>query len=295
MRRNNTMGGVDRFGPEGRASALVLTIDNLGEASALQRGEQQLPTGSDPSVTRALPWLLDELDRHELTATFFVEAINCELYPEAVTGIAARGHELGHHGWSHEQWATLAPDDEREVLTRGLKAFESLGLRPRGFRPPGGELTPGSPGLLQRLGFEWCSPAGGDARIEGGDAHIEGGDARIEDGLAYVPFDWELVDAYHLMESFASLRVSRGDPETPADPSGLAARLERSLVRPGLHTLILHPFLMLDDAWAAGVAEILSVLAGLARDGLSSTVPGGVFANWLRGETANPPGPARGA
>ena len=99
------MARVDRFGPEGLPGALVLTIDNLGEASALERGEAFAPTRRDPSVTQALPWLLDELDRHGLTATFFVEAINCELYPDAVAGIAARGHELGHHGWSHEQWA----------------------------------------------------------------------------------------------------------------------------------------------------------------------------------------------
>jgi peptidoglycan/xylan/chitin deacetylase (PgdA/CDA1 family) len=247
-------------------AAFVLTFDNLGEASALQRGQQLLPTRRDPSVTRALPWLLDELDRHHLKATFFVEAINCELYPEAVADIAARGHELGHHGWSHEHWADLSPEAEREAFVRGLDAYEALGLRPRGFRPPGGELTPSSRVLLRELGFEWCSPAGGDARVE--------------DGLAYVPFDWELVDAYHLMDSFGSLRVSRGDPAAPADPSGLAARLEQALVRPGLRTLILHPFLMLDDAWAAGVGDLL---AFLARQSGTSVVTGGAFVDRLRG------------
>jgi len=39
---------------------------------------------------------------------------------------------------------------------------------------------------------------------------------------------------------------------------------------------------MLDDAWAAGVAEVLSEVAQLARDGLTAVVPGGVFADWLR-------------
>ena len=98
------MARVDGSDPERLPSTLVLTIDNLGEASALERGEQRAASGRDPSVTRALPWLLRELDRHQLTATFFVEAINCELYPHAVRAIAARGHELGHHGWSHENW-----------------------------------------------------------------------------------------------------------------------------------------------------------------------------------------------
>jgi len=72
-------------------------------------------------------------------------------------------------------------------------------LRPRGFRPPGGELTEATPALLRELGFEWCSPAGDEARVDG--------------GLAYLPFDWELVDAYHLMDSFASLRAARGEPD----------------------------------------------------------------------------------
>jgi Polysaccharide deacetylase len=263
------MGWVDGFGPEGRASALVLTIDNLGEASALERGEQQLPTRRDPSVTEALPWLLDELDRHGLAATFFIEAINCELYPDAVAGIAARGHELGHHGWSHEQWASLTPDEERDVLARGLAAFDSLGLRPRGFRPPGGELTEATPALLRELGFEWCSPVGQTATID--------------DRVAYVPFDWEVVDAYHLMDSFASLRASRGDPAASTPPAALAARLRESVLRSARReTLILHPFLMLDPAWAAGVGYLLETIAGQARAGRTWVVPGGTFADWLR-------------
>ena len=247
---------------------VVLTIDNLGEASALERGEQPRAPGRDPSVTTALPWLLDQLDRQNLTATFFVEAINCELYPHAVREIATRGHEIGHHGFSHETWRELSPEAERETLARGLDAFATLNLQPRGFRPPGGELTAASPALLREYGFEWCSPAGETAGLR--------------DGLAYVPFDWELVDAYHLMDSFGPLRVSRGDREAPRAPAELADWLAHRLSAGGRHTLILHPFLMLDDAWSAGVADVLASVADLARDGMTSVVPGGVFADWLR-------------
>ena len=101
---------VANFGPAGLPSALVLTIDNLGEARALERGTQppDAPVGDDPSVTEALPWLLDELESAGLTATFFVEAINTELYPDALKQIAARGHGLGLHGWRHEEWTSLS-------------------------------------------------------------------------------------------------------------------------------------------------------------------------------------------
>jgi peptidoglycan/xylan/chitin deacetylase (PgdA/CDA1 family) len=260
---------VDRSGPEQPSSTLVLTFDNLGEAAALERGEPPVAPGRDPSVSRALPWLLDQLDRHGLIATFFVEAVNCELYPDAVQEIAAGGHELGHHGWAHETWRDLSLQNERDALARGLDAFEKLGLRPRGFRPPGGGLTEHTPALLLEHGFEWCSPAGDHAEIR--------------DGLAYVPFDWDLVDAYHLMDSFGTLRASRGDPEPRRTPAELADWLAHRLAAGGRQTLILHPFLMLDDAWAAGVAEVLAAVAELTRDGLTAVVPGGVFAASLRG------------
>ena len=129
------MAGVDVSAAQRLPNSLVLTFDNLGEAAALERGENVVALGRDPSVTVALPWVLDQLDRHGLTATFFVEAVNCERYPDAVREIAARGHELGHHGWAHETWRDLSPQDEREALTRGLEAFATLGLQAKRLSP----------------------------------------------------------------------------------------------------------------------------------------------------------------
>jgi peptidoglycan/xylan/chitin deacetylase (PgdA/CDA1 family) len=218
-------------------------------------------------VTEALPWVLQVLDDAGLTATFFVEAINCELYPAAVRSIAARGHELGMHGWQHEQWHELSVDRERSVLERSSRAFESLGLSVSGFRPPGGELTAWSVGLLRDVGVRWCSPAGGEFGTR--------------DGLAWVPFPWELVDAYWLMESFADLRVARGDASQPLSAATLAGRL-REAVRSIAHsrsraTLILHPFLMLEPAWRDGAGEVLSEIAELSRRGDLWVGPGGAM------------------
>ncbi len=148
--------------PEGLPRAIVLTFDNLGEASALQRGtwDARTPLGQDPSVTRALPRVLDELERHELRATFFVEAINCELNPTALHAIAERGHELGVHGWRHEPWDQLDEVAERELLGRSTRAFANAGLPVRAFRPPGGEGTPHTEALLRAHGYGWWSPVG---------------------------------------------------------------------------------------------------------------------------------------
>jgi peptidoglycan/xylan/chitin deacetylase (PgdA/CDA1 family) len=263
---------VGSFGPDRLARALVLTFDNLGEASELERGTwpPEKPLGRDPSVTRALPRLLDELDVHGLEATFFVEAINCELYPDALREIAARGHELGVHGWRHEPWAGLPAGREHRLLERAREAVAGLGLVARAFRPPGGVLTERSEALLRELGYAWCSPAGGAATVK--------------DGLAFVPFDWELVDAYHLMERFGELRGRRGDDIAPMPAADLTARLARTLAGGGgIQTLILHPFLMLDEQWFDGVRVLLALIAGLASEGRVWVVSGGRFAAWLRG------------
>ena len=220
-----------------------LTFDNLGEAAELERGTWPAgePLGHHGSVTTVLPRLLDELDVHGLQATFFVEGINCELYSEALVEIAARGHELGVHGWRHEPWAQLPADREWELLTRADRAFRALGLAPAGFRPPGGMATGQTAGLLGELGYTYWSRAAPVSPAP---------------GLDDLTFEWGLVDAYWLMERFADQRRRRGDPSDPLAPSAVGERLARA----GSETvLVLHPFLMLDKAWWEQVCRLLAL------------------------------------
>lgn len=245
----------------------MLTFDNLGEASELERGtwDAQVPLGRHPSVTVVLPKLLDALDALGMVATFFVEALNCELYPWVVCEIAARGHEVGVHGWRHEAWTQLSSDRERELLVRAGRAFASLGIQPRAFRPPGGEPTAATEALLREFGYRWWSPSG------------EG--TGVRDGLAAIPFEWELVDAYHLMERFAELRVERGDGRAPLRPDETAEHLISRLARAtGPQTVILHPFLMSEEAWWEEATRVLARIADLGRDRRVWTGPGGEFA-----------------
>ncbi len=267
---------VQGYGPALLRRATVLTFDNLGEASALERGthDPRAPLGGDPSVTEALPWLLAELDRNRLNATFFVEAINCELYPRALQAIVARGHALGVHGWRHEAWGQLQRSSERELLGRSTRAFREAGLPVASFRPPGGELTPQTRELLREHGYVWYSAAGGVAELR--------------DGLASIPFEWDLVDAYYLMDRFAGLRRQHGDPVRPLSAAALgehfAARLGDDA--PGVQTVILHPFLMLDERWRTEVRRLLARIARLERDQEAWVVSGDALARWLTEPTA---------
>jgi len=209
-----------------RAGAPVaLTFDNLGEVTALERGEwpRGAPLGEHRSVTRALPRILDALAEAGVEATFFVEGLNAELYPDALRTLAAAGHEVGLHGWRHEPWASLEPARERELLERGVEAFDALGLRPVSFRPPGGDLTPASMDLLRELGFRYVSPVGLTVSEE--------------DGLTVIPFRWELVDAWYYLPTF----------DGPPEPSAFRAAVMDALDGGGQVTLIFHPFLLDSD------------------------------------------------
>jgi len=240
-------------------AAVSVTFDNLGEVTALARGEwpEGEPLGDHFSVTRALPRILELLEETGLRATFFVEGLNTELYPEALRGLADAGHEVAYHGWRHEPWSELAPDHERELLERGVAALANLGLRPAGFRPPGGGLTPASTAALRDLGFTYCSPAGETVRED--------------DGIVVLPFRWPLIDAFHYLPQFGGLRertLGAADRLPPARLGTAVAAALEAAAREGDHlALLFHPFLAEPDERFAVLRDALQRVRELADQG----------------------------
>lgn len=247
------------LGVSSQRTAVSVTFDNLGEAAEIEQGlwPPERSTGSHPSVTEGLPWILHLLEELHLRATFFVEGINAEIYPEAVAQIARAGHEVAYHAWRHEWWGSLEPDREKRLLERGVEAFSRLGIRPRGFRPPGGDLTPYSLKMLEELDFEYCSPEGERRGTVG--------------GVAVLPFSWALVDAYYYYEPFGRLREAHGDPEAPLPVALLRERMlstVRSVARDGGYLcLIFHPFLALEGECQEAIRDVLGEVRRLAREG----------------------------
>jgi peptidoglycan/xylan/chitin deacetylase (PgdA/CDA1 family) len=263
------------WGDDARPAAVSVTFDNLGEASALERGQwpHDEPLGRDPSVTRALPRVLGLLSELELPATFFVEGLNTQLYPEALGSISAAGHEVAYHGWRHEHWAELSPARERELLELGSGAFERLGLRPVGFRPPGGALTPQSSSVLTDLGFAYCSPAGDTVSAR--------------DGLVLLPFRWELIDAFHYLPHFAQRRraaVGAPDVLPPAALRATAGAALHDAVRRGeFLSLLFHPFLADAGDRLEAMRAVLTDLRALVDAGRVWCAPLREIATWIIG------------
>ena len=235
-----------------------LTFDNLGEAAELEFGllPESHAVGGHPSVTRALPRILELLA--DLPATFFIEGWNCEAYPDAIRTIAAHGHEIALHGWRHERWSRLDEGRERAHLERSLQAFARLGMKPVGFRPPGGALTPRSTDEMRRLGFTYCSAAD---RPYG-----------QSEGLASLPFAWQHVDAYHLDPFLGPLRRTRGEGEAPLPLSSWRDALRDAVAvcteTGGYANVIFHPYLLVEEERLAVLADLLRRLRSEKRLGV---------------------------
>jgi peptidoglycan-N-acetylglucosamine deacetylase len=123
---------------------------DLTSPTPLSRGEYGARVG--------LPRVLDLLERYGVQATFFVPGHSADTWPHLVKEIAARGHELGNHGYLHEVPNTLDAATERSVIERGNEAIErACGVRPRGFRSPSWDLSPHTLDILRDLGFAYDS------------------------------------------------------------------------------------------------------------------------------------------
>jgi len=195
--------------------------------------------------------ILRLLDRHGIRATFFVPGHTAETYPDAVRAIAAAGHEIGHHGYLHENPVGLpSADDERRVLERGLEALgRTAGVRPVGYRSPAWDNSPHTVGLLLEHGFRYESSLMGHDFVP---YWCRVGDVIQDDGpylfgrevdLVEMPVSWLLDDFPH----FEYLRVgNRVSPGLSA-----ASKVEeiwrdefafmRREVPDGVFTLTMHP------------------------------------------------------
>jgi peptidoglycan/xylan/chitin deacetylase (PgdA/CDA1 family) len=113
--------------------------------------------GPWPTTT---PRVLATLAKECVHATFFLIGKPASEHPELVRRIAAGGHTIGHHTWSHRSLMRIKPGETGQEIDRGISAVETAlhgtaATTPSTpfFRFPGFESTPATLDLLQSRGI----------------------------------------------------------------------------------------------------------------------------------------------
>jgi peptidoglycan/xylan/chitin deacetylase (PgdA/CDA1 family) len=104
--------------------------------------------GPDPDFT---PRVLDLLAARGVRATFFLVGERAARAPATVRAIAAAGHEIASHGWSHRSLWLCGPSRTDDEIRRARATLGELaGTAPALFRPPWGMVNAALFGALRR-------------------------------------------------------------------------------------------------------------------------------------------------
>ncbi|MEV0583569.1 polysaccharide deacetylase family protein [Nonomuraea sp. NPDC050310] len=83
--------------------------------------------------------LLDTLKKEKAKATFFLEGQYVKLRPAFAKRMAAEGHELGNHSYSHPKFTDLEPWAIRSEIQKTQDLVKQVtGVEPKLLRPPYG-------------------------------------------------------------------------------------------------------------------------------------------------------------
>ena len=183
-----------RTWPNGARVAVCLSFDVDNESTSLNRGDTAPVTLSagEYGATEGLPRVLALLDRHQIAGSFYIPGVSAQLHPKMIEDIRKRGrHEIGVHGWSHENLVELndAAEEER-LLTKAIDYLTSAsGKRPVGYRAPSWAFSQHTLGLIRKAGFLY------DSSMMAMDQPYEIVSNGQPTGLIELPVEWILDDA----------------------------------------------------------------------------------------------------
>ena len=102
------------------------------------------------------PRLLDLFDKEGLTTSWFIPGHSVETFPKQMQMVADAGHEIGIHGYSHENPIAMTYEQEQAVLDKSFALISELsGKAPTGYVAPWWEYSPVTNELLLEKGIKY--------------------------------------------------------------------------------------------------------------------------------------------
>ena len=225
--------------PGGARAAVALSFDCDHECFELGGGGRAVGRLAWGEYGRrvGVPRILAVLRRHGVAASFFMPAMCARLDPDETRRLVAAGHEVGMHGWLHENNSLLDAATERELMLRARDVLTPLiGQAPVGFRSANWDLSAHTIGLVAELGLAYDSSLMADEAPY--ELEIDGRPS----GVVEIPVEWLRDDAVYLMFN----RNPATRPwATPDDVFAVFAReLDAAIAEGGLFQLVMHPFVI---------------------------------------------------
>ncbi len=102
------------------------------------------------------PRLLRLFEKYGLRTTWFIPGHSIETFPEQMKMLVDGGHEVGTHGYSHENPVSMTPQQERNVIDKCVGLVEDLtGKRPAGNSAPWWEPSDATNEILLEYGYKY--------------------------------------------------------------------------------------------------------------------------------------------
>lgn len=157
--------------------------------------------GPHPEYT---PELLDRLDQLQLRATFFVIGNRAAQHHDLIRRIAAAGHELANHTYTHSEPAQTATSRFLDEVRRTDELLLSItGQCSRTVRPPKGELT-----LSKLRGLWQLQKTVALWNVDPKDFHMRNSAEMSQWCDAYLPQDGDIV-LFHDNQPYAISALNR--------------------------------------------------------------------------------------
>ena len=125
-------------------NAFSVDVEEHFQVQNFRRG---IPSGEwdqhESRVGASTRRVMDIMEGRNVRGTFFILGWVASRNPELVREIAARGHEIASHGWSHTQLTRLDAGSFRDEAVRSKSLLEELsGQEVLGFRAPSFSIQP---------------------------------------------------------------------------------------------------------------------------------------------------------
>ncbi|MGD9743651.1 MAG: polysaccharide deacetylase [Dongiaceae bacterium] len=243
--------------PNGARCAVCFSFDMDGEslmhaampekADARVAGLSELRYGPTVGVPRIL-----EIFRHfGIKQSFFIPGWCAERYPAAVEAILKDGHEIGHHGYLHEDPNQLGLEDERYWTERGTAALvKATGRRPRGYRAPSFAFSNHSFDILIEQGIEYDSSLMAD--------DVPYLLAKGNNRLVELPCCMALDDWPHYMHSFDFAGTANQISSPKRAFEVFRSEFDAAWEHGGLWIAVWHPFISGRLPRAIAMAELIA-------------------------------------